>query len=433
MCCPRTREQAADTTLAVLWNGTSVGAGVTAGRYDASVPLGALLVEPFAALGSSTPEMDASLAAHATLGKVSDYLWAGTRPHRDEIERITEFCIDTALPAPPHGDRRTGLRRRVRRPHVGAAAEGAPRRGGRGERTDRWRCPGSWPANGPVEVAVGLRPDATDQDPALRVEGATRVTLRPLRPGRHYVSVVPVGGGSAVVAAERLVPLQRGRNFRDLGGYHTAGGGQVRWGLVFRSASLHRLTDADLITLDRLGLRVVYDLRGDEERERAPSVLPDGVRCELLPIGGTAAKTKELTDLVLAGRLAEVPPDFLVRIYDAMVDVAAGTFGRLLTGLAEPEGLPALFHCHAGKDRTGIVAALLLLLLGVDERTVLDDYQLSGIHYTEHQLAAVQARPADTGVDVERYRAVFGTPRHAMATVLAGLRNVMARWRPSAR
>jgi protein-tyrosine phosphatase len=231
-----------------------------------------------------------------------------------------------------------------------------------------------------------------------------------------------VGGGSAVVAAERLVSLERGRNFRDLGGYHTAGGGRVRWGLVFRSASLHRLTAADLITLDRLGLRVVYDLRGDEERERAPSVLPDGVRCELLPIGGTAAKTKELTDLVLAGRLAELPLDFLVRIYDAMVEVAASTFGRLLTRLAEPDGRPALFHCHAGKDRTGIVAALLLSLLGVDERTVLDDYQLSGIHYTEHQLAAVQTKLAGTGVDVERYRAVFGAPRHAMATVLAGLR-----------
>ena len=275
---------------------------------------------------------------------------------------------------------------------------------------------------GPVEVAVGLRPDATDQDPALRVQGTTHLTLRPLRPGRHYVSVAPVGGGSAVVAAERLVSLERGRNFRDLGGYHTAGGGRVRWGLVFRSASLHRLTAADLITLDRLGLRVVYDLRGDEERERAPSVLPDGVHCEQLPIGGTAAKTKELTDLVLAGRLAELPLDFLVRIYDAMVEVAAGTFGRLLTRLAEPDGRPALFHCHAGKDRTGIVAALLLSLLGVDERTVLDDYQLSGIHYTEHQLAAVQTKLAATGVDVERYRAVFGAPRHAMATVLAGLR-----------
>ncbi len=276
---------------------------------------------------------------------------------------------------------------------------------------------------GPVELAVGPRPDAINHDqPAARVEGATGVTLRHPRPGRHYVSVAPAGGGTAVVAAERLVSLERGRNFRDLGGYRTAAGGRVRWGLVFRSASLHRLTAADLTTLDRLGLRVVYDLRGDEERDRAPSVLPDDVRCELLPIGGTAAKTKELTDLVLAGRLADVPPDFLVRIYDAMIDTAATTFGRLLTRLTDPDGLPALFHCHAGKDRTGIVAALLLTVLGVHDNTVLDDYQLSGIHYTEHQLAAVQTKLAGAGVDAERYRAVFGTPRHAMATVLATLR-----------
>ncbi|MGO8862140.1 MAG: TetR/AcrR family transcriptional regulator [Acidimicrobiales bacterium] len=96
----QTRGEAADTTLAVLWNGSSVGAGVTAGRHDASVPLGTLLVEPFTALGSATPEMDASLAAHATLGKVSDYLWSGKRPNREEIERITEFCIDAATPRP---------------------------------------------------------------------------------------------------------------------------------------------------------------------------------------------------------------------------------------------------------------------------------------------------------------------------------------------
>ena len=278
--------------------------------------------------------------------------------------------------------------------------------------------------DGPVEVAVGPRPDEIDHDhPVARVEGATCVSIGGLQPGRNYVSVAPVGGGSAVVAAERLVRLQRGRNFRDLGGYRTDGGGRVRWGLVFRSASLHRLTVADLATLDRLGLRVVFDLRGEEERDRGPSVLPDGVRCEVLPIGGTAAKTKELTDLVLEGRLGDVPPDFLVRIYDAMVDVAAATFGRLMTRLADPDGLPALFHCHAGKDRTGIGAALLLSVLGVDEQTVLDDFELSGIHYTEHQLATVQAKLAGTGVDVERYRAVFGAPRHAMATLLDSLRD----------
>jgi AcrR family transcriptional regulator len=96
----QTREEAASTTLAVLWNGSSIGTGVTAGRHNASVPLAALLHEPFAALGSTTPEMDASLVAHATLGKVADYLWARKRPARDEIDHITEFCINVATPRP---------------------------------------------------------------------------------------------------------------------------------------------------------------------------------------------------------------------------------------------------------------------------------------------------------------------------------------------
>jgi len=96
----QTREEAASTTLAVLWNGSSIGTGVTAGRHNASVPLAALLHEPFAALGSTTPELDASLVAHATLGKVADYLWARERPARDEIEHITAFCIKAATPRP---------------------------------------------------------------------------------------------------------------------------------------------------------------------------------------------------------------------------------------------------------------------------------------------------------------------------------------------
>jgi protein-tyrosine phosphatase len=211
-------------------------------------------------------------------------------------------------------------------------------------------------------------------------------------------------------------------NFRDLGGYRTAGDGRVRWGMVFRAGTLHQLTGADVATIGRLGLRVVYDLRGDEERDRSPSVLPDDVRCELLPIGGTAAKTKQLTDLVVEGRLADVPPDFLVRVYEAMAESAAPTFGRLLTRLADPDSMPALIHCTAGKDRTGMGAALLLSVLGVDEETILDDYALSATHYTDRQLETLRVRLSNLGIDAERYRTVFGAPRHAMAALLAILR-----------
>jgi protein-tyrosine phosphatase len=220
----------------------------------------------------------------------------------------------------------------------------------------------------------------------------------------------------------RLVTLQGGTNVRDLGGCRTADGGLVRWGLVFRSAALHRLTALDVATLERLGLRVVYDLRSDEERDRAPSILPDGVRCDHLPIGGTAAKTKDLTDLILAGKLGDIPPDFLLQIYDAMAEAAAPTFGRLLTRLAERDGTPALVHCTAGKDRTGMSAAFLLSVLGVDDAAILDDYELSTVHYTEPQIARLQPRLDEAGIDADRYRATFGAPRHAMASLLITLR-----------
>ncbi len=86
----------AATTLAVLWNGSTASQGVAAGRHFASAPLATLLHEPFAALGSRQPALDASLAAHAVLGKLSDHLWQGTQPSRAELAHITDFCLRAA-------------------------------------------------------------------------------------------------------------------------------------------------------------------------------------------------------------------------------------------------------------------------------------------------------------------------------------------------
>jgi AcrR family transcriptional regulator len=86
----------AATTLAVLWNGGSVGGGGGAGRHFAAAPLALLLHAPFAALGSSDPALHAALATHATLGILSDHLWAGTQPTGDELDAITAFCLGAA-------------------------------------------------------------------------------------------------------------------------------------------------------------------------------------------------------------------------------------------------------------------------------------------------------------------------------------------------
>ncbi|HUC06003.1 MAG TPA: helix-turn-helix domain-containing protein [Acidimicrobiales bacterium] len=83
----------AATTLAVLWNGGAAGGGRAAGRHFASAPLAFLLAEPFRALGSDRPDLDAALAAHATLGLLSDHLWQGVEPRRADVERVTAFCL----------------------------------------------------------------------------------------------------------------------------------------------------------------------------------------------------------------------------------------------------------------------------------------------------------------------------------------------------
>jgi AcrR family transcriptional regulator len=88
----------AATTLAVLWNGSSVDGGVAAGRHFASAPLATLLHAPFAAMGSEAPDVDAALAAHATLGRLADYLWQGRQPTRAEVNRITQFCLRAITP-----------------------------------------------------------------------------------------------------------------------------------------------------------------------------------------------------------------------------------------------------------------------------------------------------------------------------------------------
>jgi AcrR family transcriptional regulator len=90
------RGDVAATTLAVIWNGGSVGGGI----HSASVPLGALLHEPFAALGSEDPAMDASLVANAALGKVSEFLWAEVTPSRRDVDYIVDFCLAVATRRP---------------------------------------------------------------------------------------------------------------------------------------------------------------------------------------------------------------------------------------------------------------------------------------------------------------------------------------------
>ncbi|SHJ58819.1 protein-tyrosine phosphatase [Roseomonas rosea] len=172
----------------------------------------------------------------------------------------------------------------------------------------------------------------------------------------------------------RRVELAGCTNLRDIGGYGGHGGRRVRFGQVYRAAALGSLTDADLPLLGSLGLRTVADLRGVEESGRAPSRLPQpGPAIVHLPVEPTVGAS--LRDILATGRATgEDVLSVLGRAYLAYATEKLPRFRALLELVAEPARRPILFHCSAGKDRTGFATALLLLALGVEREAILADY-----------------------------------------------------------
>ena len=265
-----------------------------------------------------------------------------------------------------------------------------------------------WQAEGPVDVGVGATPVAVEHTSYARAVTSGLVRLDGPVPRRAYVSLVPPDG-PAVVVAERRVPFSGITNLRDLGGYPTATGGVTRWGTVFRADALHKLTADDLGAFHELGVTTVFDLRNDAERAEFPGPVPS-------------------LHVSIVGRPRDVeppppPPEMTTRdgeallrdIYVGALTHSATEIGTIVRGLADSTRTPAVFQCHGGKDRTGLVAAVLLLALGVGRDTVLDDYEAtSRYRRPEHQQDSL-ANMLRGGISPEAAAAVLGTPRWAMA------------------
>ncbi|WP_440101423.1 tyrosine-protein phosphatase [Streptosporangium sp. H16] len=170
----------------------------------------------------------------------------------------------------------------------------------------------------------------------------------------------------------RHIEFARLYNFRDVGGYRTDGGMEVRWRRLYRSASLHMLADDDLDRFHALGVRTVIDLRHPDEvayRGRAP----EGPSYHNLPVEHRRWDT--------AG---DYHPDAGVARFfaDRYLEVAQDGHAELRSALeviAEAGNAPVVVHCAAGKDRTGLLVALVLRLLGVPEEDVIADYALTGL------------------------------------------------------
>jgi protein-tyrosine phosphatase len=187
-----------------------------------------------------------------------------------------------------------------------------------------------------------------------------------------------------VTESPAALPLTGIVNFRDVGGQRTVDGRRVRTGVLFRSGQLDQ--DGDHELLGSLGLRTVFDLRGEDEVQMAPDLVPDGVQVVHLDVLADSREriATHLADLTTRPDLVEqtlrsgaVEEHYRTTYRNlVLLDSARAAYAELFSQLAGLDGA-ALFHCTAGKDRTGWAAAALLELLGVPAEEVLADYLLS--------------------------------------------------------
>ena len=213
----------------------------------------------------------------------------------------------------------------------------------------------------------------------------------PPPPAAHAASTVVATLPTSGESPPRSLGLAGAPNFRDVGGYATTDHRHVRWGTVYRSNALNKLTPADAERVDKLDLKAVVDLRTQEERSLAQSVwdhrpvdVYESPKQSLKPVMATILKDAQTPAGARSGMEA-----FYASMPDLYRDEYAAMFHRIAAG-----ELPILVHCTAGKDRTGVAMAVLLRSLKVSRSDVVADYELTERLVPAPDMAKQPAAPA---------------------------------------
>jgi protein-tyrosine phosphatase len=263
------------------------------------------------------------------------------------------------------------------------AAQAAAPAGAVVERTSAGQLAVSWTSADPVDVLLAERPGARLGEAKLvsprDVDGHFLAT--DASAPRSYFILRDARTGEITRVAERLLPLEGGSNFRDIGGYATASGKRVRWGMIYRSGGTPMLTAADLERVKALGLRNMIDLRSSEERVIAPTKI-DGVAYtavgySMIPLISNVDRGSEGT-------------------YRRFPKMLAPHIREIFSKLLRHEG-PLAYNCSAGQDRTGFTTAIVLTALGVAPATIEADYHLSTLYRRpENEMPKLSAAMQET-------------------------------------
>jgi len=234
----------------------------------------------------------------------------------------------------------------------------------------------TWAAGtSPVTLYVSEKPDERGTEVASGLTSGAYTWQAHTKARRYFT--LEAADGSTVHTASRLLPLEGGRNFRDMGGYKTGDGRTVKWGKIFRSGTMAFLTDDDYGYLRGLGVKTVCDYRSSAEREVEPTNWRAG-EIEYLAHDYSSAQSSNGLRQIFA-KPDVTPADVkaaMAGFYHTIAYEHADKYKEMFAKLAAGD-MPLAFNCSAGKDRAGTSAALLLTALGVPRETVVADYALS--------------------------------------------------------
>ena len=204
-------------------------------------------------------------------------------------------------------------------------------------------------------------------------------------------------GKGEELSEKRHISLEGQSNFRDIGGYQTIDGRTVKWGEVYRTGELPRLTDEDVAILKNLDLQMVHNFLLEEEiAQRGQDRLPSSTQLVENPIKTSA------DDLVLAvlearktGDFSVVPPDLNKEVHRVLAREGREEYAAMIRALSDPDNRPFAFHCSHGVHRTGTATAILLSALGVPWETVREDYLLSNTYRAEENDKRIEQLTAE--------------------------------------
>lgn len=223
----------------------------------------------------------------------------------------------------------------------------------------------------------------------------------------HHLGSVPLFrttiNDSYVYIGVRKIDLWGLSNFRDIGGYGSSRGSQIRFGRIFRSDNLSRMTEKDWGVFSDLGIGTIIDLRREDEKLASPTTLPNGSRIEIIeiPINGEILGRTELLNHIFSREVEKVTDDDMAQMYEDILLNNRSDLIKAVSLLLDQPAKPKIVHCTAGKDRTGLTVALIHLLLGTTKKDLLSDFLLSNSFRTPARIASLSEQLKSHRVNVE--------------------------------